>query len=217
MLSSCLKDNDEIANYPQAALTMVNAYTPSHHIYHRADNNSIQTNGNPIQYKAYTYAYLFPGNRKLSTLDDANKTILDTTYSFKDSTYYTSFVYGNITKSRQLITQDKFIADLGTKTGLRFFHLANNQSKVNVYLGTNETTAIYPNRIFEGSEAINNPNSTFTAQTSGKQKVTIKDENNTTLIDREYDFVAGKYYSIILIGDKNSTDTPLYLGIVNQY
>lgn len=219
VLSGCLKDNDDINNIPRATLTMINAYTASPSIIHMADNNNLQTPHNPLKYNTYGVppAYLYTGNRNLKTISAENKTLIDTVYTFKDSSYYSSFVFGTLEKPKQIIAEDKSVENLGTKSAIRFFHLANNTAKVNVYLNSKDTP-IYSGREIENvltGQSLTHAD--FVAQNSGKNNIIVTDENNNTLIERSTDFVAGGYYSIILTGDKNSTETPLYIGVVRQY
>ena len=219
VLSGCLKDNDDINNIPRASLYMINAYTPTPSIYHMADNNYLQSPHTPLAYSSYGIppANLYAGNRKIKTVSSENKVLIDTVYTFKDRSSYSSFVFGTAEKPKQIIAEDQSVENLANKTGLRFFHLANNISKVNVYLNSKETP-IYKDRVIEDvltGESLKN--ATFIAQNSGKTNIIITDESNNTLVERSENLEAGRYYSIILTGDKNSTKTPLYIGVVKQY
>ncbi len=218
VLSGCLKDNDNINDLPRAFLLMVNAYTPSPSVIHAVDNNNLQSWYDPLKYSTYRPApgYLYVGNRKIKTILPENKVLIDTVYTFKDKSTYTSFVFGTSEQPKQIITDDKAIENLGNKAAVRFFHLANNTPKVNVYLDTKESP-IFSNREIEGElSGENAKHADFTAQKSGKINIIITDENNNTLIEKSKDLIAGKYYSIILTGDKNSTEKPLYIGFVEQ-
>ncbi|ERJ57537.1 DUF4397 domain-containing protein [Sphingobacterium paucimobilis] len=218
VLSGCLKDNDNINDLPRAFLLMVNAYTPSPSVIHVVDNNNLQSWHDPLKYSTYRPApgYLYVGNRKIKTISPENKVLIDTVYTFKDKSTYTSFVFGTAEQPKQIITDDKAIENLGDKAALRFFHLANNTPKVNVYLDSKETP-IYSNREIESElTGENAKHANFTAQKSGKINIIITDENNNTLIEKSKDLVAGRYYSIILTGDKNSTEKPLYIGLIEQ-
>lgn len=219
-LSGCLKDNDNINNVPRAALTLVNAYSPSAAIIQMADNNLLTPSYSPLKYNNYTPAdqilFLFTGNRKIKTISSDDKVLVDTIFTFNDQKQYTSFVFGSANEPRQIITEDKAIASLGDKAAVRFFHLANNTPKVNVYFNST-VTAIYEGRMIEDAltgEHISHQD--FSAQNSGSTEVIITDENNNELTRREVDLTAGRYFTIILTGDKNSTEKPLYLGVVKQ-
>lgn len=216
VLSGCLKDNDDFNNIPRAGLTLVNAYAPAPYIIQNADHNELTSGYNPLRYNTYSNLplSLFTGNRKITTFSPDHKLLVDTTFTFKDSTYYTSFVYGTAEMPKQIITEDKSVDKLKDQSALRFFHLANNTAKVNVYLNTTET-AIYSAREQEG--ALVGPNlehAKFVAQASGKTNIIITDEAGKKLIERSVDLAAGRYYSIILTGTPESTSTPLYLGVI---
>lgn len=218
-LSGCLKDNDDINNIPRAVLTLVNAYSPAPYIVQMADNNYLTTGYDPLVYNTYSAVpkSLFTGNRKIKTIAPDNKVLVDTVFTFKDSTYYSSFVFGSAEMPKQIITEDKSVAELNDKSALRFFHLANNVGKVNVYLN-NKDAAIYSAREIEDvlvGESLTH--ATFVAQNSGKTNIIITDESNNTLVERSVDLAAGRYYSIILTGDKNVAEKPLYIGVVAQY
>lgn len=216
--TSCLKDDNTNPNVPVAALRMVNAYTHSDAIVFTDEHNYITPPNSPLGYNEYTrtLALFYPGNRRIKVYAYNNKLISDTTVTLKDSTYYTSFVFGDTDKAKNLIATDNSIADLGTKAAFRFLHLASNIGNVNVYINSTNNP-IYSNRapeVVTGTAA--NQNTVFAPQASGKQNVIITDTNNNILIQREYDFSQKGYYSILLSGDKKSTTKPLYLGIIKQ-
>lgn len=218
MSTSCLKDNDTVPNVPTAALRMVNAYSYAQSIVFTENNNYLTAPSIPLKYNEYTtnLALIFPGNKSIRVYDDLNKLVSDTTITLKDSTYYTSFVFGNTEKAKNLITTDVSLTDLGAKSALRFLHLASNLGNVNLYID-DITTPLYENRIPELlSENTNLSHTTFKAENSGKRKITITDINNNKLVEREHDFKQNRYYSIILTGDKNNTSKPLYIGIIQQ-
>lgn len=216
--TSCLKNNDPGPYVPKAALRMVNAYPNAEGLVFVEDNNYITSPTLPIKYNEYTtnLSLLFPGNKRIKVYNEQNKLVSDTTISLKDSTYYTSFVFGNTDKAKNLIATDVSLGNIGTNAALRFLHLANNIGNVSVFFD-NEATAIYANIAPEVLNITNtSTGTTFKAHSSGKRKITVKDSNNTILIEREFDFLSNRYYSILLTGDKNSTTKPLYIGIIQQ-
>lgn len=212
-LNSCLKDKD-YEEVPVAVVTMVNSYVSSNGVVYAADNNTIQYNYNPLPYQQYDFFRIFPGSRRIRIFTENNNQLVDETYTFKDSTYYTSFIYGWQEDVRHLMTEDQILENLGTQSGLRFLHLSPSEGKVNVYLDDKETL-LYGERAYEGEEE--SENTVFIPQSSGKHTLIITDEEDETLLEREYTFEEGRHYSIILIGDGNSMARPLYLGIVKQY
>lgn len=218
LLNSCLKD-DPNPYLPQATLRVVNAYTHSPALHYTADNNIMISPAAPLLFKSYNanFISLYTGNRRIKAIDNNYKVISDTVYNFRDSTYYSSFVYGDATKSSHLITTDIPLKNLDSKSGLRFFHLAQNTAKVNVYVN-NMQTPLFLNRDFQknatATEAVENAK--FVAQDGGRKKLIVTNEAGTTILEREYDFLREQHYSIILIGDNNNANQPLYLGIVPQ-
>lgn len=217
--TSCLKNNDPGPYVPKAALKIVNAYTNADALVFTVDNNYITPPNVPIRYNEYTsnVALIFPGNKNFKAYSVDNKLVSDTTITLRDSTYYTSFVFGNGEKAKNIITTDVSLGNINTNVALRFLHLASNLGNVNVYLDNTTSTPIYPNVAPEVLSANNTAaNTAFKAQTSGKRKVIITDMNNTPIIEREHDFIQSRYYSIIISGDNNSTSKPIYLGIIQQ-
>lgn len=215
-LSSCMKDDDR--DYPQSVLTMVNGYVSANGVIYASDNNVLQYSYNPLKYQNYDYVYnIFPGNRRIRIYTDNNQELVDENYTFKDSTYYTSFIYGWQEDVQHLISEDKLLTNLNEQAGIRFLHLSPSEGEVNVYLNDKESL-LFGDRIYEGeNEAEENTHILFTPQATGKQTIIVSNEEDETLVEREYTFEKGRYYSIILIGDSNSMARPLYIGVVAQY
>lgn len=217
--TSCLKNNDPGPYIPKAALKMVNAYTDAEALIFTADNNYITPANLPIRYNEYTtrVALLFPGNKNLKVYSQDNRLVSDTTITLRDSTYYTSFVFGNTQKAKNLITTDVSLGNIGANSAIRFFHLGSNLGNVNVYIDNTTSTPIYSNVTPEILNTSNtSTNSIFKAQNSGKHKIIITDTNNTPIIEREYELLQSRYYSIIISGDNNSNTKPIYLGVILQ-
>lgn len=218
LTTSCFKDDDTVPIIPKAGLRMVNAFTDAPSIYFTVDGQYLTNPYLPINYREYTQnlVFLYPGNRALKVFNNGNNLISDTTLNLRDSVYYTSFIFGTSTNTFNLITEDKSISNLSDKSAVRFLHLANNLANVNVYLD-NIGNDLYTDRAPETISTQNVANiEVFSQQDPGNRKIIITDLNDVVLIEREYRFVKEGYYSIILIGDHNSTDTPLYLGVVQQ-
>lgn len=214
--TSCLKDNDTNPNVPIATMRMVNAYTGAESIYFTDANNYLTDPYRPIRYNTYLLdvIYLYPGNRQIKVYNSKRELLVETTVELKDSTNYTSFVYGKEGEAKNLITQDKRVEDLGDKSGIRFLHLANDIENVNVYFNSMEEPAFmdvapplanYTNELHD-----------FTAQKAGKHTIIVTDLENNKLLEREVTFNKSSYYSIILTGDKESEETPLYIGVIQQ-
>lgn len=214
-LASCLKDKDTI--YPQAFLTMVNGYVSTPSVMYSADNNNIHTNYNPLLYKGYNFTYLFPGSRRIRIFSPTNTTLADDTYSFRDSTYYTSFVYGTAENVSHFIVEDKLIQNIHNRSAVRFYHLSPSEGSLNVYL--DDTGNPLRENIHYATEAAlaQSDIAEFVAIESGTHTIIVQNDEHETLITREFKFEKGIHYSIILIGESNSETTPLYIGVVTQY
>ncbi|GGH27008.1 DUF4397 domain-containing protein [Sphingobacterium alkalisoli] len=215
IMSSCLKDKD-YEPVPHAVFTMVNGYTEDTKLAYYADNNRIPLPFGFLQYQEMErYRNLFVGNRRIRIVDESQKTIIDTNYTFKDSTSYTSFVFGNDEATEHIITEDQSVEDLGDETAVRFLHLSTIADEVSVYIGS-DSEPVFAGRTTESASSPEE-NHLFVANTSGKQNIVVKNTDGTTIIEREYDFKPGRYLSIILVGERDNTETPLYLGIAEQY
>ena len=216
-LGSCMKDED--TDYPQAVFTMVNGYVSTPGVMYAADNNTIHNTYNPLAYKSYDFTYLFPGSRRIRVFSPSNTTLVDDTYTFQDSSYYTSFVFGKNDEVVQLIREDLLLTDLGDQAALRFFHLSPSESKINVYLD-DTSNPLAENASYAGDPVllVNGPtHEAFVAKESGAKTIIVQNEADETLLTREFTFEKGVHYSIILIGDSTSESTPLYIGVVTQY
>lgn len=210
---SCLKDNDDYQYIPAGFMIHVNAFPEDNSLHYYIDGRGINNNMPPIAFKSYASTNLFTGQRnyKVASLG-LNKTLVDSTITVKDSTAYTSFVFGTKEKPEFGITTDKGIKDLGDKSGIRYFNLANGVEGTNLYIGTAETP-LYSNRVKETGATIVQYQA-FQANASGSLPLVIKDNAGKELAKRDYNFVKGQYYTIILTGIKDNAQAPLYIGVV---
>ncbi|HLT88569.1 MAG TPA: DUF4397 domain-containing protein [Sphingobacterium sp.] len=224
--SSCLKDNDDGPWNDQVAGVMyfVNAYPDATSgLVYRLDGNVI---GNPqtgvpmvLEYQIVSGAQLlYPGNRKLTitSYDDNQKVLIDTTLTIKVDSGYTSFVYGTDEEPTFAMTQDKVIENLSqNESGIRFLNLAHGVSGTNLLI-EGEDEPLYSNRPIEtGASVVQHQ--TFQAQTSGTYTFKITDANGNELAIREgRELRRGYYYTIILTGKAGDEDTPLYIGVVEH-
>ncbi len=208
-LSSCLKDNDDYVRPPQGFMTFINGYSEMGSVYFRTSIGTL-----PLAYKSFSVASMLVGERNLSVFsNNGNQSLVDTNLVIKDSTAYSSIIYGNGDNAKFAFIEDKSVSNLGEQSACRFLNLANGIGSVNVFLGS-ESTASFPNRPVEtGTSAVSNQ--TFVAKTSGNIPLKITDAEGNTIASRtDYTFKKGYYYTIILIGTKDDTATPLYLGVV---
>lgn len=212
ILSSCLKDDLNSPNVPQAGFTMINVYDEANYIIHKADNNFIQTMNNPLSFKGINFVYLYPGNRKIQTIDPANKVLIDSTYTIKDSLLYTSIVYAKAdNKVGQRLISDTLLNNLATNSAYRFVNLTHDMINIDLYIGD---TKVIDNRGYDGNTLISN-HYKFVSQTSGTKKIIAKNNANETLAEKDLNMTAGMHYSIVLI--KSTTENKYELIVHQQY
>lgn len=231
--SGCLKDDadDPWNNMPAAGVMyFVNSYPNAEEgLLYRVDDNVVMANplaGEPLvlAYQQFSPAQLLhPGNRKLviTSYNNDQNILVDTTLTIKIDTGYTSFVYGTDDKPTFAMTEDEVIEGLTEdQSGIRFLNLANGAGNVNLYIeGTEEP--LYKNRPTEtGTSVVKHQ--AFQAQKSGVYTLKVTDANGKELATREYKgqhnkgLLNGYYYTIMLTGKANDKKTPLYIGVVEH-
>jgi hypothetical protein len=212
ILTGCLKDDLNSPNVPQAGFTMINVYTGANSIIHKADNNFIQTMNNPLPFKGINFVYLYPGNRKIQTIDPSNKILIDSTYAIKDSLLYTSIVFDKAdNKVGQRVVSDTLLNNLSTNAAFRFVNLASDMINVDLYIGDTE---VITNRSYDGNTLVTS-NYKFVSQSSGNKKIIIKNNANETLAEKDLNMLAGMHYSFVLI--KHTTENKYELVAHQQY
>lgn len=219
-LTGCSKDDGPSPAIPQSIVQFVNAYTNTDAVFITNDYGTIVTpDYRPLFFRNFTIPVLFyPGNRTINVINFSNeKLVSQTTIGLKDSTYYTSFVYGNTEKANNLFVVNAPIKDLDkSKSASRFMHLASNLGPVNVYLNNTETP-LFTNRSAETTSGLSEaPHTFFTAQTAGKFDIIVTNASNEEILKKEHVFEPNHYYSLILVGDKDSESKGLYLGVVKH-
>jgi len=212
-LSSCLKDDDNYPSQNYPPVTILNYYPKTTGVYYTV-NGSPLNQVNP-EYKGISGFFAIPGNKSLQVIDRAeNKNIVDTTFTFADSIAYSCFVYGTVEKPTFIRVSDIGLENLGTKDGVRFFHLANNVGKVNFKIGTQEIDG-FEDRTIETPSTLAQTQ-IYRLANSGKFTITAEDEQGNVLakID-DFELVQGRHYSFMLYGTKGSSDFPL--GLMHTY
>lgn len=212
ILSSCLKDDLESPNVPQAGFTMINVHSGSSYIIHRADNNFIQTMNNPLLYKGINFVYLYPGNRKIQTIDPDNNVIVDTTYTVKDSLLYTSLVYTKTNnKVGQRMVEDSLLNNLESNSAYRFINLSHDKVTVDLFIGDN---LISDNQAYDGDALVAN-NYKFKSTETGTKRITVKNQAGQTLAEKDVNLRAHLHYSMVFI--KNTANDDYELFVYEQY
>lgn len=208
-LSSCLKDNDDYPDLNYPAVSLFNFYPKSSGILYAVNGNLL--NQIDPRYKGISMFFAIPGNKKIQVVDRLNnQPLIDTTFTFADSVVYSCMVYGTEEKPEFIRVPDIELKNAGTKTGVRFFHLANQVGKVNFKVGSQDIVGS-TNRVKE------NPNTVaqtqiFRESTTGKTAVTVTDEQGKVIakID-EINLENNKHYNFMLIGSKDNSEFPLEL------
>lgn len=215
-MSSCLKDND-VAPIPLAGFSMINAYPDAEAVVYFADQNAIRHPNSPsllYRHQHPVIEKLFTGNRKISVIDvnRPDETLIDTTFTAKDSTFYSAFLYGIEDQVKQIITTDKAVDNINQdESAIRFFNLATGAGAVSVEIDGEAIPAFGDRTIETGTSAEDNQQ--FMVYKSGTFTITVKDENNNVLISREsVDLNPRTYHSLILVGIKGDSESPLYIG-----
>jgi len=212
LFSGCLKD-DDIEPTPLAGFTMINGYSDDLGVVYYADRQAIL----PLEYKSFSGVSLITGNRNIIVKEyNSAKVLSDTSFAAQDSTFYSSFIFGTTDKPMHIITEDKAIQSL-ENAGIRFFNLSSGvTSRVSLQIGDETIQPSFKDRAVETKTSAL-ANQGFISQSDGTFTLTIKDEAGATIATKEsVKLDAKRYYSIILIGQKDNAETPLYIGIVNQ-
>lgn len=208
-LTSCLKDNDDYPDLNYPAVSLFNFFPGEAGVIY-AVNGNILNPANP-NYKGISMFFAIPGNKKIQVVDRmTNQPIIDTTLTFTDSVFYSCMVYGTKEKPKFIRVPDVEIKNPENKTGVRFFHLANQVGKVNFKVGTQEITGT-SNRVQENPSTLAQTQ-IFREATTGKTTVTAVDEQGNVLakID-DINLEHNKHYNFMLIGNKGKSTFPLEL------
>ena len=229
-LSSCLKDNDYAPGYDTPAnagvMYFVNNYAdaPQGLLYY-VDEQRI---GNPytgapmvLDYRTFSGAQLlWAGKRKLNITNTDNEILLDTTLNIQAEQGYSSFIYGDKTHPLFALTQDKVIDSLRQdQSGIRFLNFAKGVETVNLRIA-GEDHDLYSERSVETANSITK-HQIFQAQDNGLYTFIISDATGNELARREYkneygNGLSGGYYTIMLVGEADNSDNPLYIGVVEH-
>lgn len=219
LLSSCLKD-DDVQPTPVAGLTMVNGFIPSEAVIYGMDGRAIQNSYNPLFYRTYGYTNLYVGaSRRMEIYAyGAQNALADTTFETKDSTYYTSFIYGTADAPLHFITEDHIpdgVADPAAIAAVRFYNLANTVYQITLKIGDTEVIPAFQDRPTETPET-GKADENFVEVPKGTYTLTVENEDGEVVATREgIELPAGSYTTIFLTGDE-SIDNSYYVAVVRQ-
>lgn len=211
-------DDDDYVYYPQATAQFVNAYPHAQALGLKLDGATINREGS-MPYG--TYLRYFPygvGTGKFSAgVSGTDEAIVDSTITFKDSTSYTSIVYGTKEEATSILVEDRRPSDFDQgKAYVRFFNVADNTVPVDVNLINNtQTTEIFTNRGYDNQTSAT-ANQGFKSVSSGIYTIQFTDVNGTEIAKRTEtaELKQGGFYTIIARGIRGATQNPLEVGFV---
>lgn len=220
LLGSCLKGEDA-APVPAGGMTFINTFIESDEVAYRLDQNFIQDAFNPLAYRSVGFGLLFAReNRRLEIYADYGQSrIVDTTFTVRDSVYYSSIVYGTHDDPRHFVTEDRIpegVDDAREVAAVRFYNLANTPHRATLRIGDMAPVAAFSNRPLE-TPATGKAAEEFRLITPGTYALTIVDEDGETIATRQgtVELPKGSYTSIFLTGDEREPST-YYVGRIYQ-
>ncbi|MGL4583008.1 MAG: hypothetical protein ACRCVU_08505 [Flavobacterium sp.] len=201
--------------------TMVNAYESEGAVVFAADGRPVQNPYYPLPYQMVGYVNLWEGTRLLTVHGaGSNKVLANKTKKIENKQFYTSFIGGNEKKVVNFITEDKIAKvnplNEAKQSGVRFFNLSSDEVIATVEFNDKPSIKEFVMRPQDSEETVLRSQE-FRALDSNTYKITIKDKDNKELVSKEnVKLDASRFYSIILIGSKDSSEKPYYIGVVNQ-
>jgi len=210
--SACNNDDDYV-RIPAAYVNFVNAYAGADQLGISLGRGSIRIDyGTYLQYQpvnAGTYNFN-------AGLPNTSVPIVDSTIILRDSTAYTSVVYGYQDTVSSILVEDKDAANFdASKAYIRFFNLSENTPAVKVNLIQNGTpTTVFNDRAVD-TQSSAETNAAFTAIDPNAYTIQVTDLNDTQLAlrDEAASLSAGKYYTILTRGINGNTQKPIVVGI----
>ncbi len=219
LLGSCLR-GEEAAPVPAGGMTFINTFIEANQVAYRLDQSYIQDQFNPLDYRSYGFGLLFAReNRRLeiySAYEQAR--LVDTTFTIRDSVFYSSIVYGTHDDPRHFVTIDRIpdgVDDPREVAAVRFYNLANLPHRVTLRIGDIEPVAAFRDRPLE-TPATGKAAEGFNLITPGTYTLTVVDEDGETITTRQgIELPKGTYTSIFLTGDEREPST-FYVGRIYQ-
>lgn len=212
LFSSCM-NYYEYTSVPIAGLTMVNGYSEDQSIIYYINERAFV----PLSYKNISLVSLLTGKRNLVIRRiDSPETIIDTTFSIEDNTFYTSFTFASTGKPIHFITVDRTVETLSDSAKVRFFNIAAVTGKVSLQIENRTSRHFFRNRAVENQVSAT-ANQNFVLQNSGTVNLSIKDEIGNIIASKEsVRLDTAQYYSIILLGKEGDPSTPLQIDVIQQ-
>ena len=219
-LTSCLKDDSDIPS--TSVVTLTNLYPTESGVLYLVNNNQIQIQSG--KYKSNEGFLAIPGNKNIKVIDrskltkegsNANEVMIDTNLTFIDTLSYSCYVYGQVEKPKFVRAKNIAVKDLGTKSGVRVFHLASGASKINISIG-DQVIPAFQNKVQESATTIETTE-VFRAVNSGTFTIKATDEAGNLLAQKEnVNLKSGSYHNIRINGIKGNEKFPLEISLSDQ-
>lgn len=212
LLNSCMK-GDDTPREPSGTLALFNGYTPSQSVSYYLDGQPASPNTPYTTFQAFNNIAI--GSRVLTITTSNNSSLADTTFTMKENTVYTSYIYGTSASPKSLLTEETYLTDLGDRAAIRLIHLANEvNEEVDFYIG-DEKIAPLSNRLQETKESMKESQKFVSVDRNGTFDIWIKDKDGNKLDSlKNTQLRSGYYFSFIWHGvndDDESNKTPLKL------
>ncbi|MTG98970.1 MULTISPECIES: DUF4397 domain-containing protein [Myroides] len=219
-LQSCNNDDVNVEPIPVGILTTVNGYTDSNNVKFHVDGRYIQDIYNPVlEYKMFSYANLFPGDRKIG-VSEAKGEIASETHLIEKFRFYTSFVGGTKEQPVFFTANDRIDglteADVEGKSGVRFFNLSADDLTISLQFDDNAIADEFKDRKTDSKETVGTYQK-FSLVEAKKYSLKVLNKSNEVLAQRDNITLNNKgFYSIVFIGNEANTAKPYYIGVVSQ-
>lgn len=201
LLTSCLKDNEDMQQTPVASLMAFNLAPDQESINIALNGNLLP--GSPFGFGNYTGQYLnvFPGNRHVESFHSGSTEIIDSSsFNFEANKFYSLFVVGNNGDYTNIITEDNYdsLSASSGKTYVRFINALSNAPSSNVRIQSSG------NNVLDGSAEFGEVSS-FLAVEPGDISIRVSNEGAVD-VNRTISLAQGKAYTVLLMGLPNDAD-----------
>lgn len=221
--TACNDNDDDYTPNPQSFVQLVNSYSYADAgLGFKFGQTSLNPN-QPLKYgDNFVYLVLQPGKYNVSAgVSGTETSILDTSITFSDTTYYTTVIYGSEAFPTSITVEDKQPSDFDqSKANVRFFNLAENTVPLNVNLiGSGEPMeGVFTNRDADDQTSAKQ-NQVFKSLTTGVYTIQLTDASGAEVASttETVDVRAGGYYTIIAQGVKDDAENPLKIQLVDHF
>lgn len=207
MLSSCDKDDDEIAAPAKLSATHASPGSPNVDIY----VDGVKVTASQLSYPGTTgtagnpYLDVNSGMRNIKVSPNGTLNVIDANLSFDPGKAYSVFAYGVLgtgSTLRALLLTDDLTTPATGKAHIRFLHLAPDAPAVDIELARTGSAAINLTNIpYIGPSPNATTLSTFTPVDAGAYTVNVRANGSTAVVlSAPLTFVAGKIYTIYARG-----------------